>query len=164
MVFYWWRSNSKSPQVSRPLLNILSDLNNVVVWMVSTRSLIFKSSSPFNNHSVAVLRALITIRINVTSMFHSFFRSLARSRYLSFFFTFFQFYSVVNQDSKIHNCKFSLFCWLLWGLVEIKWSVWIFIIIIIIIHSLELFTSALAGGFSLESEWQQVSSSLQDSS
>ena len=31
-------------------------------------------------------------------------------------------------------------------------------IIIIIIHSLELFTSALADGFSLESEWQQVSS------
>ena len=38
------------------------------------------------------------------------------------------------------------------------------IIIIIIIHSLELFTSALADGFLLESEWQQVSSSLQDSS
>ena len=33
-----------------------------------------------------------------------------------------------------------------------------------IIHSLELFTSALADEFSLESEWQQVSSSLQDSS
>ena len=38
------------------------------------------------------------------------------------------------------------------------------IIIIIIIHLLELFTSALADGFSQESEWQQVSSSLQDSS
>ena len=39
---------------------------------------------------------------------------------------------------------------------------WLFIIIII--HTLELFTSALADGFSLESEWQQVSSSLQDAS
>ena len=39
-----------------------------------------------------------------------------------------------------------------------------FIIIIIIIYSLELFTSALADRLSLESEWQQVSSSLQDSS
>ena len=38
------------------------------------------------------------------------------------------------------------------------------IIIIIIIHSLELFTSALADSFSLESEWRQVSSSFQDSS
>ena len=38
------------------------------------------------------------------------------------------------------------------------------IIIIIIIHSLESFQSVLAGGFSLESERQQVSSSLLDSS
>ena len=36
--------------------------------------------------------------------------------------------------------------------------------IIIIIHTLKLFTSAIADGFSLESEWQQVFSSLQDSS
>ena len=36
--------------------------------------------------------------------------------------------------------------------------------IIIIIHSLELFTSTKADGFLLKSEWQQVSSSLQDSS
>ena len=35
---------------------------------------------------------------------------------------------------------------------------------IIIIHSLELCISALADGFLLESELQQVSSSLQDSS
>ena len=40
----------------------------------------------------------------------------------------------------------------------------IIVIIIITIHSLELFTSALVDGFSLESEWQQVSSNLQDSS
>ena len=37
-------------------------------------------------------------------------------------------------------------------------------IIIIIIHTLEFFTSAFADGLSLEIEWQQVSSSLQDSS
>ena len=36
--------------------------------------------------------------------------------------------------------------------------------IIIIIYSLEFFTSALADGLSLEFEWQQVSSSLLDSS
>ena len=35
---------------------------------------------------------------------------------------------------------------------------------IIIIYSLEFFTSVLAVGLSLEFEWQQVSSSLQDSS
>ena len=42
-------SDSKSPQVSRTLLRILADLNNAVVWMVSTRPLIFKSSSPCTN-------------------------------------------------------------------------------------------------------------------
>ena len=38
------------------------------------------------------------------------------------------------------------------------------VIIIIIIYTLEFFTSALADGLSLEFEWEQVSSSLQDSS
>ena len=36
MVFHWRLSDSKSPQVSRTLLSILSVLNNAVVWMVST--------------------------------------------------------------------------------------------------------------------------------
>ena len=40
----------------------------------------------------------------------------------------------------------------------------IIIINSIIITPLELFTSVLADGFSLEFEWQQVSSSLQDTS
>ena len=34
-------------QVSRALLGILADLSNAIVWMVSTRPLISKSSSPF---------------------------------------------------------------------------------------------------------------------
>ena len=37
MVFHWSLSDSKSPQVSRTLFNILAVLNNAVVWMVSTR-------------------------------------------------------------------------------------------------------------------------------
>ena len=40
----------------------------------------------------------------------------------------------------------------------------IIVIIIIIIYSLEFFKLALADDLSLEIEWQQVSSSLQDSS
>ena len=47
MVFSF--SDTKSPQVSRILLIFLADLNNVVVWMVSTTPLISKSSSPFIN-------------------------------------------------------------------------------------------------------------------
>ena len=40
MVFHCSLSDSKSPQISRTLLSILADLNNVVIWMVSTRPLI----------------------------------------------------------------------------------------------------------------------------
>ena len=85
VVFHWSLSDSKSPQVSRTLLSILANLNSVLVWMVTTRPLISKSSRPFNNPSMTLLRAPITIGINVTFIFNSFFYSLTRSRYLSFF-------------------------------------------------------------------------------
>ena len=45
MIFDWSVSDSKAPQVFRTLLSILSDLNNGIVWRVSTRLLISKSSS-----------------------------------------------------------------------------------------------------------------------
>ena len=63
----------------------MADLNNAVVWKVSTRPLIFKSSSPFTNPSVTVPRAPTATCITVTFMYHGFFNSLTRSRYLSFF-------------------------------------------------------------------------------
>ena len=85
MVFHWRLSQSKSPQVSRTLLSILTVFNYAVVWMVSTRPPTSKSSRPFNNSLVTVPNAPITIGIIVTFMFHSFFNSLARSRYLSLF-------------------------------------------------------------------------------
>ena len=44
MSFHWSLRESKSPQVSRTLLSILADINNAVVWMVSTRP--FISSPP----------------------------------------------------------------------------------------------------------------------
>ena len=119
MVFHWSLSDSKSPQISRTLLSILAVLNNAVVWMVSTRPPTSKSSSPFSNPLVTVPNAPIVIGIIVTCMFHSFFSSLVRSRYLSFFFTFFQFYSVVYRDRKDWLfCKISFFCWILLSLVS----------------------------------------------
>ena len=84
-VFHWGLSDSKFPQVSRTLLSILAVLNNAVVWMVSTCPPTSKSSSPFSNPLVSVPNAPITTGIIVTCMFLSFFNSLARSRYLSFF-------------------------------------------------------------------------------
>ena len=73
-------------------------------------------------------------------MSHSFFRSLARSQY------------------------FSIFSFSFWHSGPLEQQNALVIIIIIIIYSLEIFKSALADGLSLEFEWQQVSSSLQDSS
>ena len=60
--------DSKSPQVSRTLLHILAHLNNAVVWMVSTRPLISRSSSPFTNPLVIVI-IIITILILMSRVF-----------------------------------------------------------------------------------------------
>ena len=129
MVFHWSLSYSKSPQVFRTLLSILIVLNNVEVWMVSTRPPTFKSSSPSNNPSVTVPKATITISIIIAFMFHSFFQCPSKFQVLILLFTFLQFYSVVSQDSKIDNFASSLFFFFFiiirsGLLVEIRWSVW----------------------------------------
>ena len=110
MVFHWSLSDSKSSQVARTRLKILPVLSNAVIWIVSTRLQTSKSSRPFNNPFVIVPKAPITIGTIVTFMFHSFFNSLAKSRYLSFFFTFLQIYSVVHRNSKVDDFANSLFC------------------------------------------------------
>ena len=106
MVFHWCLSDSKSPQGSMTLLRILTDPTNAVVWMVSICPLIFKSSNPFINPLVTVPRAPIITCITVTFMFHSFFHSLVRSRYLSFFSLSILFCDHPGQLS-LQCCKFS---------------------------------------------------------
>ena len=91
MVFHWSLSDRKSTQVSRTRFRILAVLSIAVVWIVSTRPPTSKFSRPFNNPLVIVPNAPITIGTIVTFMFHSFFNSLARSRYLSFFSLSFRF-------------------------------------------------------------------------
>ena len=125
MVFHWSLSDTKCPQVSRTILSILAVLNYAVIWIVSTCPPTSKSSWPFNNPLVIVPKAPITIGTIATFMFHSFFNSLARSRYFIPLFTFCQLYSVAR---------------------------------------LYVFQSALDVGLSQESERQQMSSGLQDSS
>ena len=126
MVFLWRLSDSMSPQVSRTLISILAVLNNGVVWMVSTRSLTSKSPMPFNNPFVTVPKSLITIGIIVIFMFLSFFNSLARSRYLSFFSHTFSFilWSAGTAKSTILLILFFLLIILRSGLLaEIRRSV-----------------------------------------
>ena len=123
MVFHWSLSDGKSPQVSRTLLTILAVLNNVVVWMVSTRPPTSKSSSPFSNPLVTVPNAPITIGIIVTCMFHS---------YPSFHILSVLFCGQPGQQSR-QFCKFLFFLFLFFFffliiirsgvLAEITWSV-----------------------------------------
>ena len=63
MVFHRSLTNSNSPQISWILLSILADLDNAVVWMVSTCSLIFKFSPLFTNPLWIVPSKTITIGI-----------------------------------------------------------------------------------------------------
>ena len=126
MVFHWSLSDSKFPQISRTLLSILTVLNNAVVWMVSTRPPTSKSSSPFSNPLVTVPNAPISIGIIVTFMFHYFFNSLARSRYLSFFSHSFSFilWSAGTAKSTILQILLLLLIIIRSGLLaEIRWSV-----------------------------------------
>ena len=113
MVSHWSLSDLKSSQVSRILLSILADLTNVVVWIVSTRSLIFTFSSPCASALAIVPKATITIGIIITFMFHTFFNSLARCSYLSFFTLSFNFtlWSARTAKSTIREIIFYLFVW-----------------------------------------------------
>ena len=109
MVFHWSLSDSKSPQVSRTLLGILAGLNNALVRMISTRPLIFKSSSPFNNPLVTLPNAPITSGVIVTFMFQ-FFHFPSKVQVLIFFFHFLSilFCGQPGKQSPLF-CKFSLF-------------------------------------------------------
>ena len=118
---------SPSAQVSRTLLSILANLNNAVVWMVSSRPLISTSSTPCTNPSVTVPRAPITICITITFIFHSFFfSSLARFRYLSSFSLSFTLilWSAGTAKSSIWQVRFFLLIISRSGrLAENRWSV-----------------------------------------
>ena len=109
---YWSLSGSKSPQISRTLLSILADLNNAVVWIVSTRPVISKSSSPRTNPLMTVPRAPFTSCIIVTFMFPSFFNSLENNNnnYYYYYYGFFNiaiyyyYYNYLLLRSFSHQC------------------------------------------------------------
>ena len=126
MIFHWSFCDFKSPQVPRTLLSILAVPNNAIVWIVFTRHPTSKSSSSFNTCLVTVPKAPITIGIIVTFMFHSFFNSLARSRYLSFFSHSFSFIlgSAETAKSTILQILFFLLIRIRSSLLaEVWWSV-----------------------------------------
>ena len=159
MFSHWILSDSKFPQVPRTLLSILADLN-VVDKMVCTRPFISISSNPCINHLLTVPRAPIIIVITVTYMFHSLLIPKQRSStYLSCCF-FSILLSGQSWQQSLHFGKFSFLVDYWPGLGDQFLSknpreildFW------------ELFPEVSADGFSLDFEWQQVSSNFQDSS
>ena len=66
--FYWSLIDCKFPHVSRTLLSILANLNNVVVWMVLSLSLISNSSNPFSKRLGTIPSAATSVDISVTFM------------------------------------------------------------------------------------------------
>ena len=126
MVFQWNLSDSKSPQVSRTLLSILSVLNNAVVWMVSTRPPTSKSSSPFSNPLAYNTKSTNYIWYNCHLHVPQFFQFPRKVEVFILLFTFFQFYSVVIQYNKVlnfANCLFFLLIIISSGLLaEIRLS------------------------------------------
>ena len=85
IVFHRSINDSKSPQVSRTLLNILAVHDNIVDWMASALPLISKSSSPFNNLFRDCTKSTNHNSRNSHFLFHRLFNFLAICRYVSFF-------------------------------------------------------------------------------
>ena len=128
VVCRWSLGDSKSPWVSRILLNNLAALNNAVVWMVSILLLTSNYSNLLSNPLGTVPSVPTTIGITVMFMFHRFFSSVARSSHLSTLsFSFiFTWNSKIIEASFFFLFCFVLFCFLARGLLAgISWSVWI---------------------------------------
>ena len=70
MVPHWSLRDSKSHQIARSPLGILADVNNGVVWMVTTCPLIYKFSILFYQAFRDCQSSPITIGITFTFMFH----------------------------------------------------------------------------------------------
>ena len=103
--FLWNLTDHNSPQVSRILVN----LNNALVWVVSARP-------PISNSSSSLIKLLSTVpsapnhkKHRCILMFLIIICSLVRSKYLSLFFAFFVFPSIVYWNGKIHYTADSLF-------------------------------------------------------
>ena len=123
MAFHWSLSDSKSPQVTRTLLNILVIFNNAVIWMVSTRLPTSKSSRPLSYCAKSTNHNWYTRHPHVPQLF----QFSSKVEVLIFLFTFLQIYSVVHQDSKVDNfadCLYFLLIIMRSGLLAgIRWSV-----------------------------------------
>ena len=106
MVFYWSLSDNTSPQVSRTIFSILTNLINSIVWMFSARPPISNSSSPlkglFKAHQLQSVSPSLSCSIAFLVLW------LGLSTCLSFHFLWFALYSLPGQQSSLFS-RFSYF-------------------------------------------------------
>ena len=87
MDIYLSRKARKSPQVSSPLLSILTDFNKAAGWMIGVRPQISNSSILLSKLLGSLQNLPITIGIIVIFMPLSFLSSPLRGKYVSIFST-----------------------------------------------------------------------------
>ena len=104
LVLHWCLSDSKSPSVSRTLVSIQADLNNAIVWMVSTCLLISKSSRSFGNYSKRTNYNWYPRYLHFSYLFSS----LARSKYVSLFLRSFLF-TLWSAETEMFTIRQVLF-------------------------------------------------------
>ena len=103
MLFHWSLSDSKFPQISRTLLSIQTDLDNAVVWIVSTFLWFLSLLVPYQVHQLQLV--LPSTSCSIVCLFFSY---LAKSIYsfissFSFFSFFFFFFCPVGWGCRIHR-------------------------------------------------------------
>ena len=105
--FFWWFSSvvwltANRLKFLRIFFIFLTNINNDVVWIVSTPPFISKSYSPFIDHLVTVPSAPTSNGIIVTFMFHMFLKFFSKLQIFIFLLAFFQFYPIISQNDKVH--------------------------------------------------------------
>ena len=109
----WWSYNGIWVTASllkySGLFSVFRPILIMQVWRISVPPLISKSLNPLTKPLEIIPSKSVTIGITVIFMFHSYFSSLTRSRYLSLFIAFFDFHLVVGGDCKVHYLAGSFF-------------------------------------------------------
>ena len=173
--FFYWSLRNKVSSVFRAIQSILNVHINVAVCRVSIFLLIANSSGNCSKPSKTIPSVLTAISIIIiTLIFDSFLKKFSCFIQILSIFSFSFICGPLEQlipldDKSSFTCqlKLSLVFWKRFSSVDLKITenfIRLIIIIIIIITPREFFTSALAYNISLEFKWQQVSSSIQDSS